>query len=70
MIIEIIKDEFSNLEMAKERGFYKKIYKCSNCNSYIGKETYDKSRKFATNTIMKKNVFPEFCPYCGHRLEK
>ena len=66
---EITTDGFENLELAKERGWYRKKFYCPNCDLLIKIETWDSKRMFGGGTILKSNEMPKYCPNCGAKMK-
>ena len=62
-------EEFSNLEIAKEKGFYKIYYYCPKCGLNLGKELKDRKGFVTRKTLLKDNNFPDYCPKCGTLIE-
>ncbi|MBE6904596.1 MAG: hypothetical protein E7480_08330 [Ruminococcaceae bacterium] len=50
-------------------------YRCSSCYQFLGTLNLDLKREKGNllmncSTIMKEDNFPDFCPFCGHKLNK
>lgn len=70
MVVTQTVDDFSNVEAAKARGWYKLHYFCPVCSLEIATETHDESYVFGFGSVLKTNQFPRFCPDCGAPLVK
>lgn len=66
--IEITTDDFTNKDLAKEKGYYRKHYFCPVCDIEIGHKTFDKTSQFGQGTVLHSNEFPNHCPNCGAKL--
>lgn len=69
MRIKIDTEDFKDLELAHEKGWYRKKFYCSNCNLLIKIESWDKERMFGIGTILTSNQTPNFCPNCGKQTD-
>lgn len=69
MRVEIDTEDFKDLEIAHERGWYRKKFFCPNCDLLIRIETWDKNYMFGMSTVLKDNHTPNFCPNCGKQTD-
>lgn len=69
MRVEIDTEDFKNLELAHERGWYRKNFFCTNCNLLIKTETWEDDHMFGCGTVLKDNQTPNFCPNCGKQTD-
>lgn len=69
MRIEIDTEDFKNLELAYEKGWYRKKFFCTNCNLLIKTETWEDDYMFGCGTVLKDNQTPNFCPNCGKQTD-
>lgn len=69
MRVEIDTKDFENLEIAREKGWYRKKFFCSNCDLLIKIETWDSRYIFGTSTVLKNNYTPNYCPNCGRQTD-
>ena len=60
---------FEDVELAKERGWYRKFFYCPNCDQLIRTESWDDHRMFGSGTVLKTNKMPNYCPYCGAKMD-
>ena len=67
--VEISTDDFTNKDLAKEKGYYRKHYFCPSCDIEIGHKTFDKNRQFGQGTVLHSNEFPNYCPHCGAKMD-
>ena len=67
--VEIVTDDFVNMEFAKERGWYRKRFYCPNCDLLIKTETWDRNRMFGCGTVLKSDDMANFCPNCGAEMK-
>lgn len=68
MTVTITTDDFNNVVLAREQGYYRKHYFCPVCNLEIGCQTFAEDYMFGQGTVLHSNKFPNFCPDCGTRL--
>lgn len=68
--VETITDDFTDMELAKERGWYRKRFYCPNCDLLIKTETWDRKYMFGCGTVLKSNDMPTYCPNCGAKMTK
>ena len=66
---EINSDRFGDVELAKERGWYRKFFYCPNCDQLIRTESWDDHRMFGSGTVLKNHEMPNYCPYCGTKMD-
>ncbi len=64
MRVEIDTEDFKDLELAQEKGWYRKKFFCSNCDYLIQIETWGNDC-FGKSTVLKDNHTPNYCPNCG-----
>lgn len=69
MRVEIDTEDFKDLEIAHERGWYRKKFFCPNCDFLIKIETWDRNYMFGMSTVLKDNHTPNFCPNCGKQTD-
>lgn len=69
MRVEINTEDFKDLEIAHERGWYRKKFFCPNCDFLIKIETWDRNYMFGMSTVLKDNHTPNFCPNCGKQTD-
>ena len=67
--VEVTTDDFTDIAVAKEKGYYRKHYFCPSCDIEIGHKTFDKHRQFGQGTVLHSNIFPNYCPNCGAKMD-
>ena len=63
-------EDFTDLKIANERGWYRKHYFCPTCTLEIAIETYEGDYMFGSGSVLRDNTVPQYCPYCGTRVWK
>lgn len=51
-----------------EGQFYKKIIRCGFCKQELIREVWDKERSLGSETILRNNLNPSYCPCCGSQI--
>ena len=70
MRVEIVTDDFINLEFARNNELWRKRYYCPTCGEKLIDDTYEKNRVYMSWCAARIREKMCCCPYCGTRVEQ
>jgi hypothetical protein len=69
MRVEIVTDDFTNLEFARNNELWRKRYYCPSCGEKLIDDTYEKDRVYMSWCAARIREKMCCCPYCGTKVE-